>query len=246
MPFIGGVPGFYASLGLAVSTNGGASFSKLGPIITSQQPKSWSAYPGQADKGAGEPCCVLSRDGGFLYVYYTEHSRVDGRGVQICVARCDIRSDPPTPGRWQKYYDGFSEPGLGGKDEPVMHMDPCNAIEPFVTFSPGLGKYVMLFGVDCWRGDHHRPPHMGGIFVAYSVDGVTWGLPPPHQVILDFGVPVPDKSVSWHAAIVWDSTERQDGWMVWAFSPKWGGNAADGEIPHYMVGQRVSFATNSP
>jgi len=76
MPLIGGgIPGFYCSVGLAVSTNNGASFEKSGAIITSQKPKSWNAFPGQADKGAGEPCCVLSRDGGWLYGYYTDHSR---------------------------------------------------------------------------------------------------------------------------------------------------------------------------
>ena len=72
-------PGFYSSIGSAVSSDGGSTWEKLGPVITSAKPKSWSARPNHGDKGAAVPSVVLDRDGTHLLAYYTEHSYVDGR-----------------------------------------------------------------------------------------------------------------------------------------------------------------------
>ena len=245
-PVGGGIPGFYCSVCLAVSTDNGASFSKSGPIITSQKPKSWDAYPGQADKGAGEPYCAASRDGKYLYAYYTEHSRVNNRGVQICMARCDVSTGAPLPGRWYKYYNGaFSEAGIGGLDTPVMSadfMDNSEALEPFVDYSPYLGRYVMIFGIDHykeWLNITSPVPDKCGIYTAYSEDGITWGKP-DQQVIKDFSVPITGMSLSWHGMVIWDDAQKREGLMIWSYSERWG-HTADGNVPHYMVGQRVRF-----
>jgi hypothetical protein len=117
MPKLGNadIPGFHASIGLAISGDNGITWEKAGQVITSQKPKGWFIYEGQADTGAGLPCCTVSKDGKYLYIYYEEHSRVGGRGVQICMARAHLADGPPLPGKWYKYYNGsFSQPGLGG------------------------------------------------------------------------------------------------------------------------------------
>jgi len=116
-PIAGGIPGFYCCVALAVSHDNGTSFRKLGPIIKSHQPKD---VKGRSDQGCGDLCAAADADHRYVYVYYCDHSRIDNRGVQICLARCPIEDVERTE-RWRKYYDGmFNRPGLGGKDTPVM------------------------------------------------------------------------------------------------------------------------------
>jgi hypothetical protein len=43
-PIPGGVPGFYASVGAALSNDDGRTWRKLGPVLTSGKPKEWTAY----------------------------------------------------------------------------------------------------------------------------------------------------------------------------------------------------------
>jgi hypothetical protein len=241
-PIPGGVPGFFCCVGLALSKDGGETFTSLGPVITSQKPKSWTAFDGQPDRGAGEQYCVTSQDGRFLYAYYDDHSRVNNRGVQIFLARCDLSLGPPVPGNWRKYYRGaFSEPGIGGLDTAVMSadsLDQANAVFPFVDFSPFLKKYVMLFNIDAWKEHGHPHPDKSGIYAAYSRDGIAWS--PPERVIKDFSIFLAGKSVSWHPAMIWDSFEKRGGLLVFAYSPE-AGHDSTGGIPHYMAGQRIRF-----
>jgi hypothetical protein len=160
----GGIPGFYASQGLAASTDSGESRKKLGQVITSLKPKDWIAFPGQADRGAGESGTVVTPDGQWLYVYYTEHSRVDNRGVQVCLARCRVGDKAPSPGSFFKYHDGaFGQPGIGGLDTPVLSSyadDQADAIYPHVVYMPALKKYVMILSITLlsrkgWPGKLH-------------------------------------------------------------------------------------------
>ena len=50
-PIPGGIAGFYCCIAAAVSRDGGASFEKLGPVITSSRPKD---VQGRADQGCGD------------------------------------------------------------------------------------------------------------------------------------------------------------------------------------------------
>ena len=109
-PIPGGIPGFYCCVALAVSTDNGTTFRKLGPIIKSSLPKD---VKGRSDQGCGDMCVVGTADHRFVYVYYCDHSRIDNRGVQICMARCPIE-DAGRTDRWRKYYQGaFDRAGLG-------------------------------------------------------------------------------------------------------------------------------------
>jgi hypothetical protein len=240
------IPGFYASVGLAVfSTDASTSPVKQGAIITSHLTKSQPYYQGQEDMGCGEPDDLMEQSGKYLYTYYTDHSREGGRGVQICMARSDISAGAPLPGTWSKYYDGgFTEAGLGGRDTPVMSglgIDGSDAMEPFVDFSPYINKYIMIFGLDDWNewlNITNPVADKCGIYIAYSDDGINWSQ--PTQVIKDFPTVVSGKSISWHAMVIWDDAQHKEGLMIWGYSPSWG-DGTNGTSPHYMVGQRVKL-----
>ena len=243
-PIPGGVFGFFCSIGMAVSDDGGQSWRKLGQAITSAKPKSWTAFPEQPDRGAGEVGVVVSRDGKHLFAYYTEHSRMENRGVQICLARADISAEPPIPGTWKKYRDGrFSQPGIGGLDTPVISAaatDNADAAFPQVSYSEYLGKYVMVLNINVWREyiESGRELSLSGIYVAYSDDAVEWSK--PEMLVKDYAVSRTGKSVSWHPAIIWSDPEHRAGWLVYSHSEKWG-HAHQGGTPHSMVGREIRF-----
>jgi hypothetical protein len=243
-PIGGGVPGFFCSIGTAASEDGGRSWRKLGQVITSAKPKGWTAFPGQPDRGAGEVCVVVGRGGKRLLAYYTEHSRIEGRGVQICLARASISEGPPLPGTWRKYRLGsFDQPGIGGLDTPVLsaaRMDNADAAFPHVSYSKYLDRYVMVFNINVWKEyvEKGRALERSGIYVAYSDDGVEWSE--PDMLVRDYAVCRTGKSVSWHPTIVWGDEEHRAAWLVYSHSGKWG-HAHLGGTPHHMVGREIRF-----
>lgn len=237
LPGLGsGIPGYYASIGL-VTSDDGQSWIKRGQVITSGQPKSWTAFADQGDRGAAEPGAVLSKDGRYVLLYYTEHSRTGGRSVDICVARADLTAGAPLPGAFFKYHDGsFSEPGLGGADTPVVvGPDPTlsNALEGHVVYSRAAERYLMVFGVDAWQERiDGREPALSGLYSSWSRDGVSWSI--PSRLIADYGVPQSSLSLSWEASVLWDDDAGQVGYLVYGYTPTWGAP------PHYLVARRIT------
>ncbi len=243
-PIGGGIPGFYARIGLALSTNNGETWEKAGPVITSSKPKEWTYYSGQADRGAAEPGLVLETNGVYLYAYYTELSRQDGRGEQVCLARACITKGIPMPGSWKKYYNGsFSQPGIGGLDTPVlsaMKHDKAEAIFPHVFYSKYIGKYVMTLNINYWKEYYYNTGlKNSGIYISYSDNGIEWSE--PEMLIRDYAVAMPGKSLSWQSAIIFDSDEGREGWLVYGYTPRWGHKYNNSGTPHYMAGSRISF-----
>jgi hypothetical protein len=233
----GGIPGFYASIGVTRSDDG-VTWRKVGQVITSSQPKDWIAFPNQGDRGAGEPGAVVSKDGRYVYLYYTEHSRVQGRGVDICVARAELSGGPPLPGSFKKYYNGsFSEPGIGGRDTPVVtakKFDSANALEGHVTYSKEVDRYLMVFGIDAYqRRMAGLPPTDSGLYLAWSTDAISWS--PPRRLVTDQAVPQEGMSLSWEGSILFDDDTGATGMLVYGYTPSWG------RTPHYMVGRRVTI-----
>ncbi|MCF7849935.1 MAG: hypothetical protein K9M45_13870, partial [Kiritimatiellales bacterium] len=166
------VQGFYCSIGLAVSNDDGASFGKVGPVLTDSRSKD---LDGHTDQGVGEPSVTLDRSGKFLLMYYTSHSRLDGRGVQICLARCPV-DEAGKADAWQKFHNGgFVEPGLGGRDTPVLSGKAlvADAIFPHVTYCANLDRYVMVYCLNAYN-EFKSSPDRSGIYVAFSEDGISW------------------------------------------------------------------------
>ena len=239
--FPNGIHGFYASVGLAISEDNGLSFTKAGPVITCQKDKYWESFPNQPDRGSGAPCCIKSKDGKYLYVYYGDASRVDWRGVQIFMARADISSSPPLPGNFYKYYNGsFSQPGIGGLDSPVITFIDKNyssSGDPFVIYSDYLDKYIMLYDVDDWDARTDNEIGYSGNYIAYSDDGINWFN---HEKLIDgLAAPIVGKTMTWHPAIIWDDSNERTGLFIYAYSSSWG--LGSGLIPHFMVSQKIKF-----
>ncbi|MBN1797888.1 MAG: hypothetical protein JW822_04900 [Spirochaetales bacterium] len=202
----GGIPGYYGSVGAAVSEDDGLTWKKLGQVITSVKPKQWNAYKGQQDKGAGEPGVVMEKRGNYLYLYYSDHSRIDGRGVQICMARADLTQGPPLPGSWYKYYKGkFSEPGLGGRDTVVINGrqlgNDGESLFPHPVYSKELDMYIMIFNISFWREfTESKGLEKSGMYIAFSDNGINWSE--PQRLIEDFAIPLLGESFSWMANII--------------------------------------------
>ena len=239
MPLIPGtrIPGFYARIGVATSRDAGRSWEKLGPAISSAKPKEYLAFDGQADRGAAEPGVLLDTEGRYLYLYYDDHARVGGRGVQISVARADLQAGPPLPGAFFKYHAGsFSEPGIGGADSVIIsgsNFDAGDAMLPHPTYSAYLQRYVMVFNIDVYREwQNGRPATQSGFYLAYSDDAVNWSA--PELLFVDNTVPVNGRSLSWEGSLVWDDERQRTGWLVYGYSESW-------PRPHYMVARRLEF-----
>jgi hypothetical protein len=242
-----GIIGFYASIGLAVSGDNGITWEKAGQVITSQKPKGWVYYEGQVESGTGEPCSTVSKDGEYLYIYYTEHSRVGGRGVQICMARAYLADGPPLPGTWYKYYNGsFSEPGLGGKDTPVLsmkHRDEAEAVFPHVVYSEYLGLYIMILNINFWKEFYYETGlKNSGIYITTSYDGIHWKA--PVMLIKDWSSPLSNKSVSWEPTLIFDQGSINEGWLIYSYCGKFGFGQG-GSTPSYMVGRRFKIEKNN-
>ncbi|NLE46591.1 MAG: hypothetical protein GX620_17895, partial [Chloroflexi bacterium] len=153
-----------AGIGLARSSDGGATWTRAGQVISSPELPSDCNYTGF--KGAGNPTVLVSGDGNYMLMYYVEW--LSSRPDSISLARAPIASDG-MPGAWFKYKDGeFTEPGLGGLSDPVIQRPSEKAGYagvPNVTYNTFLNLYLALvMGHD-------------GFYYASSPDGVNWTTP---------------------------------------------------------------------
>jgi hypothetical protein len=230
------IPGFYARIGIASSPDG-TTWTKGGYVIESFVPKrAPDGVTVQYDQGTAEPGAIASADGKWLYLYYTEHSRVNptggARNVEICMARADLSAWPPvfsaTLGPvtgFAKYYQGsFSTDGIDGYDSPVVAPPTAtsNSLEGHVAYSSALGKYVMIYGVDAWgeRSESSPLAVVSGLYDAFSDDGIAWRTAQT-PLVTDFGVAQPGLSVSWEGSILWDMGDDTQGWLVYGYSSDW-------------------------
>lgn len=235
-----GIPGFYCRVALAVSRDDGRTFEKRGPILSGQLPKDSS---GRGDQGVGEPWVLAEPKGEFLYAYYTSHERVNGRGVQICLARCPV-ADALKPAAWKKLHaGGFTEAGLGGKDTPVVTsgQKDADALLPQVVFVPALQQFVMFFCLNAWReGDK---PERSGIYAAFSDDGIHW----PHERMQQMWkvpvVPFMGRELAWHPTFILDEGTDTRGWLYYGYSESWGHQPP--HKPHYLMRRRISLTAQS-
>lgn len=232
------IPGFYCRVALAVSRDNGATFEKRGPILDGQVAK---VAGGRFDQGVGDPCLFAEPGGEFLYCYYTSHEPVGGRGVTICMARCPV-TDAMKLDAWRKYFDGgFTEPGLGGRDTPVVTSgarDAC-VVFPQVTYVPALRQFVMLFCMSAWL--EGEKPGRSGVYVAFSDDGIRWPRERMQQIWKAPTIPVIGREIAWHMTLVLDEPVISSlaGWLYYSYSKSWGHKPP--HKPHYFMRRRIEF-----
>ena len=219
---------FYAGIGLARSTDGGATWHRQGEIISAHDPQ--EATQSSPGAGASTPAAILAD--GFIYVVFREidlQSGVSG----FAIARSPVSSDA-APGSWHKYESGaFSSPGLGGSFTALsLVLDPqalSDQPQPHLSFNTYLHQFVMTMVGN------------GGIYVLTSADLLTWTTG-----IVALPAQYPDKTVTdsevhdWYPTLIspgnlTDRCTDQSGYLYYA---KFLG---DGTSHHYLYRQAYSI-----
>jgi hypothetical protein len=231
-----GVQNFMASICLAEGTLDGRKFEKRGPVLTTFQPKNPRASQPQ---GVADVTVAPSPDGQFLYAWYTDQSREENRGVQICLARSPL-AEHGKPGTWKKWRRGaFSEPGLGGHETPVLSLrdSGADAWAPNVVYIPECRCYVMVFNATVYADFKPGAKPAGGIRLAYSRDGIHWSK--PTSLVTALGVPVPGKECAIHPSfLVNRATDKLiEGTLLYGYSLKWGHTAQ--EPAHHLASRTI-------
>jgi hypothetical protein len=234
------VHSFYASIGLAVSNDGGRSFVKRGRILTSRSSK----QPGGAEaQGIGDVSVCLSKDRSHVLAYFSDWTDMKAQGTQISLARAKVGS-ADNPKAWKKWHnDNFTEPGLGGSSTPVIDVRPQggDAHAPHVQYLTSIGCYVATYCVLSYADFESHKPDNSGIAVAFSVDGIRW--PRRELVYHAMTVPRPGDRITIHPTIIIEKTSkgRAEGWLVCGYSPSWGHDPS--HPPHHLAGMRVALAS---
>ncbi|MHB0960065.1 MAG: hypothetical protein ACYC0X_19980 [Pirellulaceae bacterium] len=237
-PYNTDLKGHYASVGLAVSSDG-RTFAKVGRIITGSVPKQET---GDCAQGIGDVSVCPDHTNTYLYAYYTDWTRMDKRPVEICVARSRI-ADEGRPGTWYKYYrSNFSEPGLGGKDTPVVKGPPgipSDAWGPHVTYLSKMQKYVIVFTVTAYSDQQDQSATHTGVYFAHSDDGIKWSEP---QIVFAMHcIPYNDREIVMHPGfyVQRESDTRASGWLIYGYSRRFG--IAPPQEPHYMAWRPITI-----
>ena len=218
-----GVAGYYASVGLAISKDGGRTFQKMGQVLTSSKPKSPSSPDGA--QGVGGPAVIVDPSGQYLYMYFTDWTR-EGLSHDIGVARSGI-VDGGRPGTWFKYYNGgFTELGLGGRATLIVggRVPGDWAAFPSVSFNSYLNQYLMVYAAK------------DGFYAMTSGDGINWASP---TQLLTSATGWSGSGVSLYPTIIGedDTHTGKENWLYYGFTPK-----ALAEECHHMVRQRITFS----
>lgn len=255
-----GFRGRYHTAALAKSTNGGVSFTKIGPIVSVPKNAGVGSMQGNAFGAV-----VMSPDKQWLYLYYGDmYNGMLNGGIQTCVARAPAASQG-MPGAWKKWYGGaWSMPGLSVYDSTTgtgLEASPVvgnhvslygDAMYPHVSWSDRLGAYVMVYAINVTdeaaepdSAGNYPPLELSGIYIAFSVDGVSWGA--RHQLVKAITIDYPGREVALHPTLVLD--EQGSGptnlkaTLYYGYSSRmWLGNPAT----QYLVSHSVSITGLSP
>lgn len=167
---------FYSFLGLAVSTDDGATFVDTGRVITSEVEESnRAAWPVELGPGAAV------RVGEDLRLYFTERG-VDSQRLRLAVASARFRDVVSaalagTTPSFRKWYRGrFASPGIGGPADDLLAGAPFYVGWFDVAWLADPELMVLVFStVPHWAEGDHRWNHFG----CGSVDGIRWSGPVP-------------------------------------------------------------------
>jgi hypothetical protein len=231
-----GVPNFMASICLAVGPLDGRQLAKRGPVLTTHQAKDPRT---KLPQGVADITVSPSPDGDDLYGWYTDHSRVNHQGVQICLARSPI-AERGDPGTWKKWHHGgFQEPGLGGQETPVLslHDVGADAWAPNVVFIPECRRYVMVLSATVYDDLKPGTKPAGGIRLAHSADGIHWST--PIALVTSLALPIPGRECAIHPTLIVERATATSisGTLLYGYSPRWGHSAQD--PPHHLASRSL-------
>ena len=186
-----------SSIGLAISTDDGVTWTKQGQVIAGldearlgfQAVTEWQVGGGQ-DDGASGPSVVIRDDGDdrYLYLYYADraplhHTYGDDRKDSIYVARARLATNG-IPGSWQEWNgSGWGAFGDQTVAAPIV-VPPAGdvfALQPHTSRNMAVHSWLMVFKTKV------------DFSMATSSDGVQWSTPvslftaPPDYA--EFGFP---------------------------------------------------------
>lgn len=216
----GNVPGFYASIGLCISTNGGSSFSKSSnAVIPNIYDKNYNN--GYADGGYGEPSLTFNSDSTAVYSYFVDHNRT-GKGVNICMAKFNVTSTG-IPDFGNCYFldesNNFTKNIVRPKQIVSGIMGSSDAIFPQVTYNKKAKKYFMVYTLNAYSDFFtSNKPVLSGIYLKTSKDGINWNTD-PIKLITDFGIPFNiTSSFSWHPTLIYSKNDHSEGYLLYSKS----------------------------
>jgi hypothetical protein len=171
---------FISGLGLAVSRDLGATWTKLGVVILANTPRSGCGSPASLDMGSGG---MDARADGYTYAYFVDTpNQCENGDIYTGVARAStaaliaaaLAGGQPSGSLFQKYSGGsFSQPGVLDTSNHALGGGTSDNISPaFLMYLPSvkwnsyIGKYIASYIVP-WSG----------LSIAFSSDGLTWTNP---------------------------------------------------------------------
>ena len=140
---------YYASLGIAITRNGGSSWTWCGEIIRPNVIYSELAAASY-DIGAG-PYVIVDESGtDYFYVYSIDHDSSDPSWSSLSVSKASVSSvlaaaKNNTVTSWYKYCGGsWNEPGLNGDFTNIGNPNVCMNFMS-VSYNSYLDKYLMAY-----------------------------------------------------------------------------------------------------
>lgn len=236
------IPGFYASIGVAVSMDSGRTWQKRQRLLVCGQAKI-EGDKAPADQGISEPGVVASPDGKYVYIVYTDHSRIKRAPVRICLARIPVKGDSLKLDECAKWSGtSFSLPANGGNDIPVLSgIDIMgvagDALEGHPVWCKKIKRYIMPLGTYDYTSSGVG---MGGMWLVTSDDLIHWST--PVRFSDDWSLPFGGKSMRWESSIIWTDEYSGSGWFVYGKTTAFPDMSGVGEGAH-MVGRtfRILF-----
>ncbi len=215
----GNIPGFYASVGLGISTDNGQTFElNSEPLVANIYDSNYDN--GYGDGGLGEPSIIYSKDSTEVYLYYVDHNR-SGRSVNISMAKFNVL-DNGIPDFTTCYYlnenNEFTSSLIRSK-EVVAGAGYSDAIFPHVTYNSFINKYIMVYSLNHY-GEYHdgvQVPSKSGIYLRQSKDGINW-VDAPKKIITDWSIPYSynNHSFVWHPNLIYAPNNQSEGYLVYS------------------------------
>ena len=221
----GGIPGFYASVGL-VSSDDGKNFQiSQNAVIPNYISK--DDDNGYGDGGYGEPSMLFSKDSSELLVYYVDHNR-DDREVNICMGKFDVINGEP---QFDTFYflaedNSFTSNIIKGK-EVVKGEISSHAIFPHVTYNKTLDMYIMVLNLNAFSNSNCNV-NDSGIYITYSKDGINWVDPfndnvvsyigSPKKLVSECSIPFSqNSSFAWHPSLIYTNEDQTEGYLLYSY-----------------------------
>lgn len=232
------IAGFYASVGLCVSTDNGASFSKSSKAII---PNVYDRYYNNnaGDGGYGEPSLTFNADSTAVYSYFVDHNRT-GKGVNISMAKFNVLSNG-TPDFENCFLldenNQFTRSVVRPAQIVTGIMGESDAIFPHVTYNKSAKKYFMVYTLNAYKDYFNLgKPSLSGTYLRTSNDGVNW-TNTPTKLMTDYAIPFGGgNSFTWHPTIIYTKSDQSEGYLLYSKS---NGIAA---YPHKMWARKFKIS----